>query len=99
MDIQSFYEKYEYITCPRCLGERLIFGERCSECHAEGKIIISKFANIDDDNWIYHVEIIKTYSKDGELLRCISSVIPGEFEPDEATKKYWSWLDAKQKDK
>jgi hypothetical protein len=50
-----------------------------------------------DDDWVYHVEITKTYSKDGELLRCVSSVIPGEFEPDEMTKRYWAWLDARRK--
>ena len=50
----------------------------------------------EGDEDIYHVEIIKTYSKDGELVRCVSSVIPGEFEPDEMTKKYWAWLDARR---
>jgi hypothetical protein len=52
--------------------------------------------DIEDDDWVYHVEIIKTYSKDGELVRCVSSVIPGEFEPDETTLKYWAWLDARR---
>ena len=48
-----------------------------------------------DDDWEYHVEITKTFSKEGELVRCVSVVIPGKFEPDEATKKYWAWLDAR----
>lgn len=50
----------------------------------------------DLDDWVYHVEITKTFSKDGELLRCVSAVIPGEFQPDEATKKYWEWLEARR---
>ena len=51
----------------------------------------------DLDDWVYHVEITKTFSRDGELLRCVSAVIPGEFQPDEATKKYWDWLEARRK--
>jgi len=45
----------------------------------------------------YHVEITKTYSKEGELLRCVNAIIPGEFEPGEATKKYWAWLDERRR--
>ncbi len=50
-------------------------------------------AEDDIDDWEYHVEITKIFSKEGELLGVKSSVVPGEFEPSEATKKYWKWLD------
>ena len=41
----------------------------------------------------FHFIITKVYDSDGECVAISNACVPGEYEPDEATKKYWKWLD------
>lgn len=42
----------------------------------------------------FHTIITKVYDSDGDCIAITSSIVPGKYEPDEITLKYWAWLDA-----
>ena len=44
----------------------------------------------------HHIIIKKVYNSDGECIAISNAIVPGEFEPDEETKKYWAWLDSRR---
>lgn len=44
----------------------------------------------------FHMVITKVYDSDGECIAISNATVPGEYEPDEATKKYWKWLDERR---
>ena len=44
----------------------------------------------------YHWVETKVYDQDGEVIAINQSYVPGEFKPDEATLKYWAWLDKRR---
>ena len=44
----------------------------------------------------FHFIVTKIYDSYGELIGISNSVVPGEFEPDVATLKYWEWLDKRR---
>lgn len=43
-----------------------------------------------------HFIVTKVYDSEGECIAISNSVVPGEYEPDEMTKKYWEWLDKRR---
>lgn len=45
----------------------------------------------------FHTIITKVYDSDGECIAISNRLVPGEYEPDEDTKKYWKWLDERRK--
>ncbi len=45
----------------------------------------------------FHIIITKVYDSDGECIAISNATVPGKYEPDEATKKYWAWLDERRK--
>ena len=45
---------------------------------------------------VFHWVETKVYDQDGEVIAINQSYVPGEFKPDEATLKYWAWLDARR---
>jgi len=44
----------------------------------------------------FHCIITKVYDSDGECIAISNAIVPGEYEPDEATLKYWKWLDERR---
>jgi len=44
----------------------------------------------------FHTIVSKVYDSNGECIAITSSTVSGEFEPSEATKKYWDWLDGRR---
>jgi len=44
----------------------------------------------------FHTIITKVYNSDGECIAVSSATVPGEYEPDEATKKHWAWLEERR---
>ena len=47
---------------------------------------------------VFHWVETKVYDQDGEVIAINQSYVPGEFKPDEATLKYWAWLDARREE-
>ena len=47
----------------------------------------------------FHSIVQKIYDSDGECIGIVNSIIPGKYEPDEMTKKYWEWLDKRREPK
>lgn len=43
-----------------------------------------------------HYIVTKTYDGNGECVAVSQSFVPGPYEPDEMTKKYWKWLDERR---
>lgn len=44
----------------------------------------------------FHFIVTKIYDSEGECIGISNSIVPGEYEPSEETKKYWEWLDKRR---
>lgn len=47
----------------------------------------------------YHVIETKVYDSEGELIAAMTSYVPWEFRPSQATLRYWDWLDERREAK